>query len=183
MKWQFFGQSLNTSIPKVTAHQSLHQLSFQHYQGISVICKQGPKELLLTFYFFLLLFLLLSVVALDLAPTSEMSSALHFMWTSANLNCANLDSVAKAETMQIWLYSHTYKETTLDYVRSSGKLLCITFHCPVQQRVKTKGLGGRIGEEEASDLYYCNQTNIFKISLLHRAIRGTSKLAVHLALS
>ena len=78
------------------------------------------------FFFFFTSYLLFSMVALDLAPTSEMSSVLHcrWTWTNANLNLCHLNilikiliQLTKAKTLQFGLYSHTYEETTLDYLK------------------------------------------------------------------
>ena len=66
-----FGQSLNLPTPKARAHDPLYPLSLQYYQGISVTCKQGPRELLLlSFFFFCTSYSLLPVVALELVLTS-----------------------------------------------------------------------------------------------------------------
>lgn len=83
----------------------------------------------------------------------------------------NLDSVAKADATQVWLYIHTDEEITLE--------LCEVFRNMSFVLLSTaewkQGSWRKDGEEEASDLYSHHQVKIFTISLLHRTMRGPQK--------
>lgn len=61
----------------------------------------------------------------------------------------NLDSVAKTDSMQIWLHIHTYEEIVLGLREVFwNAFFLIQFYCPAQQTVKIKGPVGKMGQRK-----------------------------------